>query len=208
MPWLSISESAQALGVSVNTIRWRAKKGAMPARKVAGKRGLEWRVRVEDGAEPLSQWPSAASASPSPSASGEVEALKRTVNILEEQLTSRVREVQELHVLLSRAQLQAPRGDQRAVQTEEAVLEVEESVAEEAEEETAAVRDGETQPTPAEEAPPLEREVPKPKGSREVEALRRTVNIWEELLTARVMDVQEFLQPKRPSRPRRWWLPF
>ncbi|HYU58908.1 MAG TPA: helix-turn-helix domain-containing protein [Actinomycetota bacterium] len=44
---LTIEQAAAALGVSLMTVRRRVREGALPAERVRGKFGPEWRVYLE-----------------------------------------------------------------------------------------------------------------------------------------------------------------
>lgn len=45
---LTLKEAAEALGVSVDTVRRRIKSGQIPAEKVEGPHGLQWIIRAND----------------------------------------------------------------------------------------------------------------------------------------------------------------
>lgn len=48
---VTLAQAAQLLGVSVPTVRRRVKQGSLPARKVDGPNGPEYRVLLEQGAQ-------------------------------------------------------------------------------------------------------------------------------------------------------------
>ena len=96
MQELSIADAAKRLGTSVDTIRRRISKGELKARKVTSPHGEMYMVEIPDDAPPEPQ-------SPPPDNSAEVEALRKTISILETELESRRREISELHILLQRA---------------------------------------------------------------------------------------------------------
>ncbi|MBN1366644.1 MAG: hypothetical protein JW967_01800 [Dehalococcoidales bacterium] len=102
MEELSIADAAKRLGTSVDTIRRRISKGELKARKVASPHGEMYLVEIPDDAFPPPESP------PSDNA-GELQALRKTIAILETELESRRREVSELHILLQRATSSAPK---------------------------------------------------------------------------------------------------
>ena len=102
MEELSIADAAKRLGMSIDTVRRRISKGELKARKVTGSHGEMYLVEIPDDAP-------AASDAPPVDNSGEIEALRKTISILEAELESRRREISELHILLQRATSPAPK---------------------------------------------------------------------------------------------------
>jgi hypothetical protein len=99
---LTIREMAQRRGVSVDTIRRQIKRGELIIHREQRGKGSVLYAEVPD-AEPMAM-PQAV-----PTASvAEVETLRDYVAELKRQLEVREREVQELHVLLDRAQRALP----------------------------------------------------------------------------------------------------
>jgi hypothetical protein len=104
---VTIAEAAKCLGMSIDSIRRRIAKNELKARKVPSPHGEIYLVELPDDAVPA----------PDPAATGEkednvvaIEAMRKTISILETELEARRREVQELHVLLQQAQKQLPPG--------------------------------------------------------------------------------------------------
>ena len=107
MQEVTIAEAAKCLGMSIDSIRRRIAKNELKARKVPSPHGEIYLVELPDDAVPA----------PDPAATGEkednvvaIEAMRKTISILETELEARRREVQELHVLLQQAQKQLPPG--------------------------------------------------------------------------------------------------
>jgi len=98
---LTILEASKRLGVATDTIRRRIIKGGLKARKVSSPHGNMYLVELPDDTPP---GPAA------PQRESTLEALRKTVSILETELEARRREVQELHLLLQQAQRQLPAG--------------------------------------------------------------------------------------------------
>jgi len=98
-----IIEAANNLGVSVDTIRRRISKGELKARKVPSPHGEIYLVEIPDniGVTPSD---SEENKEVTPSDVQTIEAMKKTISILQTELDARRREVQELHVLLRQAQ--------------------------------------------------------------------------------------------------------
>ena len=96
---LTISQAAQRLGVSMDTIRRRISNNELKARKVPSSHGEMYIVELPDDTPDAPQAREA-----KPDSSPEVETLRKMVAILETELESRRREIQELHVLLQQAQ--------------------------------------------------------------------------------------------------------
>ena len=105
MQEVTISEAAKCLGMSIDSIRRRIAKNELKARKVPSPHGEIYLVELPDDA------------APAPVVTEEkedntvaIEAMRKTISILETELESRRREVQELHVLLQQAQKQLSPG--------------------------------------------------------------------------------------------------
>jgi hypothetical protein len=105
MQEVTIAEAAKCLGKSTDSIRRRIAKGELKARKVPSPHGEIYLVELPDDATPGT--PVAEDEEDNTIA---VEAMRKTISILETELESRRREVQELHVLLQQAQKQLPPG--------------------------------------------------------------------------------------------------
>ena len=102
-----IIEAANSLGVSVDTIRRRISKGELKARKVPSPHGEIYMVEIPDNIV-VAASDSEEKKEETPSDVQTIEAMKKTISILQTELDARRREVQELHVLLQQAQKQAP----------------------------------------------------------------------------------------------------
>jgi IS30 family transposase len=119
MERVSIPEAARRLGVTQDTIRRRIRKGELAAYQEPRPQGYVWFVDVPE--EELS---AEEPAYPDfKEETGEVQLLREMMELLREelktkdrQLEAREREVQELHVLLQRAQaaLPAPKEDRQS----------------------------------------------------------------------------------------------
>ena len=115
MQEVTIAEAARCLGMSIDSIRRRIAKNELKARKVPSPHGEIYLVELPDEAVPA----------PDPAAIGEkedntvaIEAMRKTISILETELEARRREIQELHVLLQQAQKQLPPGKTEDVKEE------------------------------------------------------------------------------------------
>lgn len=109
MQEVTIAEAAKSLGTSIDTIRRRIGKSELKARKVPSSHGEMYLVELPDGVSP--DVPSAENKTENKVENTlEVETLRKTISILETELDSRRREVQELHVLLQQAQAALPPG--------------------------------------------------------------------------------------------------
>ena len=111
MQEVTIAGAAKCLGKSTDSIRRRIAKGELKARKVPSPHGEIYLVELPDDV----------TATPSVSDDKEdnpiaVEAMRKTISILETELEARRREVQELHVLLQQAQKQLPTGKAEGVE--------------------------------------------------------------------------------------------
>ena len=101
MARLSISQTADTLGLSQATIRKRLRSGDLQGQKVKGAGGFRWEVFVDtdDNTDDTDG-----------NGSALVVELKARVNNLEEQLTIRAGEISELHRLLAQTALNAAPG--------------------------------------------------------------------------------------------------
>jgi len=106
MQELTIAQAAERLGVSMDTIRRRISKGEIKARKVPSAHGEMYMIEIPDNAS--QQTEEKAGKNNDGHNSSEIEALRKTISILETELEARRREVQELHVLLQQAQAAFP----------------------------------------------------------------------------------------------------
>jgi hypothetical protein len=102
-----IIEAANILGVSVDTIRRRISKGELKARKVPSPHGEIYMVEIPDN-NVVAASDSEEKKEETTSDAQTIEAMKKTISILQTELDARRREVQELHVLLQQAQKQSP----------------------------------------------------------------------------------------------------
>jgi len=97
---VTIAEVAKSLGVSMDTIRRRISKGELKARKVPSPHGEIYLVELPGDNHTRPYVPAEKDESIA------IEAMRKTISILETELESRRREVQELHVLLQQANKQ------------------------------------------------------------------------------------------------------
>jgi DNA-binding transcriptional MerR regulator len=105
MQEVTIAEAAKRLGMSIDSIRRRIAKEELKARKVPSPHGEIYMIEQPDDI----------AAAPAEDKEKEenpvaLEAMRKTIAILENELEARRREVQELHVLLQQAQKQLPPG--------------------------------------------------------------------------------------------------
>ena len=107
MQEVTIAEAARCLGMSIDSIRRRIAKNELKARKVPSSHGEIYLVELPDDAIPVTATPATEEKEDNTVA---IEAMRQTISILETELESRRREVQELHVLLQQAQKQLPPG--------------------------------------------------------------------------------------------------
>jgi hypothetical protein len=110
---VTIAEAAKCLGMSIDSIRRRIAKEELKARKVPSPHGEIYLVEIPDDAIPTKEV-----AEEKEDNTIALEAMRKTISVLETELDARRREVQELHVLLQQAQKQLPPG-----KTEEAAKE-------------------------------------------------------------------------------------
>ena len=102
---VTIAEAAKCLGMSIDSIRRRIAKNELNAHKVPSPHGEIYMVEIPEGALPV---PEASEEKVDSTAT--IDAMLKTISILENELDARRREVQELHVLLQQAQKQLPPG--------------------------------------------------------------------------------------------------
>src|SRR5271157_5635612 len=105
MQEVNIAEAARCLGMSIDSIRRRIAKGELNAHKVPSPHGEIYLVEIPEDAIPAPE----ANEEKEDSAAT-IDAMLKTISILETELDARRREVQELHVLLQQAQKQLPPG--------------------------------------------------------------------------------------------------
>jgi len=102
---VTIAEAARCLGMSIDSIRRRIAKGELNAIRCL----TAWEIYMVEIPE---------DALPVPETNNEekidstatIDAMLKTISVLENELDARRREVQELHVLLQQAQKQLPPG--------------------------------------------------------------------------------------------------
>jgi len=109
MKEVPINDAATILKVSVDTVRRRIKQGELKAHKVASPHGEIYLVEIPDDIVLVSS-ESPEKNEENPTEVETIEAMKKTISVLENELDARRREVQELHVLLQQAQKQSPVG--------------------------------------------------------------------------------------------------
>jgi hypothetical protein len=102
---VTIAEAARCLGMSIDSIRRRIAKNELNAHKVPSPHGEIYMVEIPEGALPA---PEANEEKADSTAT--IDAMLKTISVLENELDARRREVQELHVLLQQAQKQLPPG--------------------------------------------------------------------------------------------------
>jgi hypothetical protein len=113
---VTVPQAAQALGLSVGTIRRRRKRGELRGQKVATAAGFEWRVLVPSALVDATEERGADQGAPQDTPRQEregadqrlIEALQARLAELRTELEARRREAQELHVLLARWQPALP----------------------------------------------------------------------------------------------------
>jgi excisionase family DNA binding protein len=105
MQEVTIAEAAKCLGISIDTVRRRISKEELKARKVPSPHGEIYLVELPGDVTPSQESPKEKADNTS-----EVDAMRKTISILEIELEARRREVQELHVLLQQSQKQLPPG--------------------------------------------------------------------------------------------------
>jgi len=118
MKEVPIIDAAKILNISMDTVRRRISKGELKARKVPSPHGEIYLVEVPEDPDPVSEVLEDKEDNPVA-----IEAMRKTISILETELEARRREVQELHVLLQQAQKQLPPGN-TDISTEKAPVKV------------------------------------------------------------------------------------
>ena len=118
MKEVPIIDAAKILNISMDTVRRRISKGELKARKIPSPHGETYLVEVPEEPGPVSEVPEDREDNPVA-----IEAMRKTISILETELEARRREVQELHVLLQQAQKQLPPGNTES-STEKAPVKV------------------------------------------------------------------------------------
>jgi hypothetical protein len=101
---VTIAEAARCLGMSIDSIRRRIAKGELNAHKVPSPHGEIYMVEIPENALP------AETNEEKIDSAATIDAMLKTISVLENELDARRREVQELHVLLQQAQKQLPPG--------------------------------------------------------------------------------------------------
>lgn len=104
---VTIREAAQRLGVSEDTVRRRLRRGELTGVQQPTAQGFTWLVELPEVAPAGPSAPEGAAGVAEAVAAAEVRRLEELVAILREELDARRREVQELHILLQRAQTPA-----------------------------------------------------------------------------------------------------
>jgi hypothetical protein len=106
--------------MSIDSIRRRIAKNELKARKVPSPHGEIYLVELPDDAVPPE---GPAKTEENIDNTVAIEAMRKTISILETELDARRREVQELHVLLQQAQKQLPPGKKEDAKAETPVAE-------------------------------------------------------------------------------------
>ncbi len=108
--WVSKQEAAGLLGVSIDTIERRLKRGDLNGHQEARGNGWRWMVEVADNGAPA-----APASAPAGAPAGEVQALQDLVAVLKDEVTTltgqmeaKDRQLGELHVLLQQTQAALP----------------------------------------------------------------------------------------------------
>ena len=134
MAWLPKEEAARRLGVSIDTVERKLKRGELSGQKEPRSRGWRWLVEVpedvtgaEGSAAPASdpaEAPADAGASDSPALcelvhilKDQVDSLRKQVEADREELAAKNRQIGELHVLLqqqAQAALPAPKENRQS----------------------------------------------------------------------------------------------
>jgi len=111
--WVSVKEAAEILGVSQDTVKRRLKAGELVSKQEPNPKGFKWLVEIESDAPAIE-----AATVDAPHAAAleiavltqKVESLERERDLMEryqenlwEELVSRRREVEQLHILLQRS---------------------------------------------------------------------------------------------------------
>ena len=116
---VTIAEAARCLGMSIDSIRRRIAKGELNAHKVPSPHGEIYMVEIPEDAMPAPE----ANNEEKLDSAATIDAMLKTISVLENELDARRREVQELHVLLQQAQKQLPAGktENKAAETPQKV---------------------------------------------------------------------------------------
>ena len=118
MARLTIAQAADTLGIAQSTIRKRIRSGDLQGQKVKGAGGFRWEVFVADGPTVKGDTQDGNHANVTDDGNHDDDAnggalvveLKARVNNLEEQLTIRAGEIDQLHRLLAQTALNAAPG--------------------------------------------------------------------------------------------------
>jgi DNA-binding transcriptional MerR regulator len=104
---LTIAEAAQRLGVSIDTIHRRLRRGQLSGHRQPTPQGFTWLVEIPVG--PCNSKDGAPA--DAPVTAGDVQRLEQMVAVLQAQLEVKDKQIEQLHVLLQQAQaaLPAPR---------------------------------------------------------------------------------------------------
>ena len=118
MQEVNIAEAARCLGMSIDSIRRRIAKGELNAHKVPSPHGEIYMVEIPENALPAPE-----TSEEKFDSTATIDAMLKTISVLENELDARRREVQELHVLLQQAQKQLPPGktENKAAETPQKV---------------------------------------------------------------------------------------
>jgi DNA-binding transcriptional MerR regulator len=106
---LTIAEAAQRLGVSIDTIHRRLRRGQLSGHRQPTPQGFTWLVEIPVG---LRDSKNGAPAD-APASVGDTQRLEQMVAMLQAQLEVKDKQIEQLHVLLQQAQaaLPAPRDN-------------------------------------------------------------------------------------------------
>lgn len=106
--YVPLAEAAERLGVSVDTIRRRIRKGGLDGRKEATAAGFKWLVRLpEGGALP----PPPSQTQIVPINDQAIGLFRDQLAVKDEQLRQRDQEIERLHTLLAQALERPPASD-------------------------------------------------------------------------------------------------
>ncbi len=125
MVWVPKEEAARRLGVSVDTVERKLKRGELSGQKDSRPRGWRWLIEIQEDVADTSA-PATAAHDPAfasaEASANEIQALRELVNTLKEdvgsfrnqveadreELTAKNRQIEQLHVLLQQAQVALP----------------------------------------------------------------------------------------------------
>jgi excisionase family DNA binding protein len=119
MELVSLPEAAQRLGVSVDTVKRRLRRGEMKGQRVPRPQGYTWLIELQDNQPDSMADSTASSTAELDAATIEVLNLREMLVMAQsqiatqqEELASKNKQIEQLHVLLQQAQaaLPAPRG--------------------------------------------------------------------------------------------------